>query len=361
VKDRDRTTLPPEKIRRIAEDRVAVVVNGNARRVSDELVESLDQIVQSGDLFLSRSLDEGRDIARRIVERGYPTVLTGGGDGTFVQMVTWIVRESSKQGATPPRFGLLRLGTGNAVAWVLGAQNSRSRGVFADLGRLRREGGSRPLRLLNVEGTLTPFAGLGGDAVALHHFEQVKGAFQRTPLLRNFATGGVAYAVALVGRVMPEYLVRPRTTLRIVNEGQPAHLLGPDGQPVGAPIETGEVIFEGQTKLAAMSTIPYWGFGARVFPFANEREDRFNLRLIDISSLDLALNIRSIWHGTYRSPRVIDYLAHQIRVECHEPTPFQIGGDSAGKRDEVTVSLADEPIQVVDYYAPPIIDREAQR
>ena len=356
MKDRNRTTLPPEQIRRIAEDRVAVVVNGNARRVSDELVESLDQIVQSGDLFVSRDLDEGRDIARRIVERGYPTVLTGGGDGTFVQMVTWIIRESKKQGSPPPRFGLLRLGTGNALAWVLGAQNSRSRGVFADLGRLRREGGSRPLRLLNAEGTLTPFAGLGGDAVALHHFEQVKGAFQRTPVLRSFATGGVAYAVALITRVMPEYLVRPRTPVRVINEGEPAQLLGPDGQPAGPPIKEGGVIFEGETKLVAMSTIPYWGFGARVFPFANEREDRFNLRLIDISSIDLALNIRSIWKGTYRSPRVVDFLAQKVRVECEKPTPFQIGGDSVGKRDEVTVHLADEPIQVVDYYAPPIID-----
>src|SRR5690606_31675790 len=73
-----------------AADRVAVVVNGRAKQVTEDLVETLDQIVQSGDLFVSRSLQEGQDIARVIVERGYPTVLTGGGDGTFVQMVSWI-------------------------------------------------------------------------------------------------------------------------------------------------------------------------------------------------------------------------------------------------------------------------------
>jgi hypothetical protein len=39
-------------------DRVAVVLNGNARQVTDELVESFDQLVGSGDLFLSRSLEE---------------------------------------------------------------------------------------------------------------------------------------------------------------------------------------------------------------------------------------------------------------------------------------------------------------
>ena len=106
----------------VAEDRVAVVVNGNAKRVSDDLVDMLDQIIQSGDLFVSRSLDEGREIARRIVARRYPTVLTGGGDGTFTQMVTWIVQEAERKGVEPPRFGMLKLGTGNALAWVLGAQ-----------------------------------------------------------------------------------------------------------------------------------------------------------------------------------------------------------------------------------------------
>ena len=52
-----------------AADRVAVVVNGNAKQVTDELVEILDQIVQSGDLFVSRSLEEGREIARTEFER----------------------------------------------------------------------------------------------------------------------------------------------------------------------------------------------------------------------------------------------------------------------------------------------------
>ena len=356
MKDRNRTTLPPEAAKQIAEDRVAIVVNGNARRVSHDLVESLDQIVQSGDLFVSRTMDEGRDIARRIAERGYPTVLTGGGDGTFVQMVTWISRECAKQGVSPPRFGLLRLGTGNALAWVLGAQNSRSRGVFADMARLRREGGSRPLRLLDAEGTLTPFAGLGGDAVALHHFEQVKATFQRTPMLRSVGTGGLAYFVALVGRVLPEYLVRPRIQVRVINEGEPVERIGPDGQPAGRPIQNGETVFEGKTKIVAMSSIPYWGFGARIFPFADEREDRFNLRMVDITSLELAANIRSIWRGTYRHPRVIDFLAQRVRVECEVPTPFQVGGDSCGKRERVSIGLAERPIQVVDYYAPPNVD-----
>src|SRR5262245_37529240 len=155
-------------------DRVAVVVNGNARQVTEDLVEVLDQIVQSGDLFVSRDLAEAERIARTIAERRYHTVLTGGGDGTFVHMVTLIVREARALGDAPPRFGLLKLGTGNALAWVLGSQDARKQGVVADLGRLRTEGGSRALRLINVEDTLTPFAGLGVDAICLEHYGTTK-------------------------------------------------------------------------------------------------------------------------------------------------------------------------------------------
>jgi len=354
----ERATLPPERVRQIAQARVAVVVNGNARRVSEELVQVLDQLVQSGDLFVSRSLDEGRDIARRIVEQGYHTVLTGGGDGTFVQTVTWIVHESKKQGHEPPRFGLLRLGTGNALAWVLGAQNSRRRGVFADLSRLRREGGSRPLRLLEVEGTLSPFAGLGGDAIALQHFHNVKSLFERTPVLKKVGTGSLAYAAAIFGRVLPEYVTKPKLRVRVINLGAPALVIGPDGRPAERTIPAGATIFEGATKLVAASSIPYWGFGARVFPFADEKEGMFSLRLVDYSPFEFVREFRGIFNGTYRSESVIDVLAERVRVESDDPIPFQIGGDPHGERTSVEIAISDTPIRVVDYYAPPeVVER----
>jgi diacylglycerol kinase family enzyme len=338
---------------RAAPDRVAVVVNGNAKGVTDDLVAILDQIVQSGDLLVSRSLDEGRDIARMIVERGYPTVVTGGGDGTFTQMVTFVVQEADRQKRPVPRFGLLRLGTGNALAWVLGATAERGKGALADLARLRTEGGSRELRLLEVEGTLTPFAGLGVDATALSHFKDVKAVFERTPVLRRAATGGVAYAVSIVGRTLPEYLVRPHPRVRIVNEGADALRLGVNGQPVGAPVRHGETIYEGPSRMVAMSTIPYWGFGARAFPFALDREDRFSLRVVDLSSFDVALHIRALWKGTYRSDKMHDFLVEAVRIEYASPMPLQIGGDPVGSRTVVRAALSARPIRVVDFYSPP--------
>jgi diacylglycerol kinase family enzyme len=336
-------------------DRVAVVVNGNARRVSEDLVEVLDQIVQSGDLFVSRDLAEAERIARTIAERGYRTVLTGGGDGTFVHMVTLIVREAARRKRKPPRFGLLKLGTGNALAWVLGSQDERKNGVVADLGRLRTEGGSRSLRLLEVEGNLTPFAGLGVDAICLEHYDTTRDWLSRGAL-KPLATGPLAYTLSVVARSLPEFLIRPHPHVRIVNEGAPVIVMGRADKPI-AEYGRGSVIYDGPSRLVAMSTIPYWGFGARIFPFADEREDRFSLRVCDITSLQVAAHIRSIWRGTYRADSVHDFLCERITIHYDDPMPLQIGGDVVGRRTVVAASLA-EPVEVVDYYAPPPISAD---
>jgi diacylglycerol kinase family enzyme len=335
-----------------AVDRIAIVVNGRARQVTSDIVEVLDQIIQSGDLFVSRDLAEAERIAHTIVERGYRTVLTGGGDGTFVHMVTLVVREARARGKSVPRFGLLKLGTGNALSWVLGSQQTSSKkAVVADLARLRSEGGSRALRLLDVEGRLTPFAGLGVDAVCLEHYGTTKDLLARTRLTRPLSTGASAYFISTVTRSLPEFLLRAHPRVRIVNEGAPVQCIGADDRPA-QELARGELLYEGPATLVSMSTIPYWGFGARIFPFAEERDDRFSLRVGDIGSVEVAMHLRSIWRGSYRSKKVHDFLCERIAIHYDEPMPLQIGGDVVGRRAVVRASLA-PPIEVVDYYAPP--------
>jgi len=336
-----------------ATDRVAVVVNGNARQVTGDLVDTLDQIVQSGDLFVSRSLEEGQDIARTIVERGYPTVLTGGGDGTFVQMVTWVARIAAELDRPLPRFGLLRLGTGNALAWVLGAQSKQTKGVVADLARLRREGGSRLLRLLDVEGMLTPFAGLGADAIALEHHQRTREQLDGVRWLKPLASPAVTYALSIATRSVPHYLFGRMPAFRVINNGSPAARMGQDGRPVGRDVRHGETLYEGPATILAFSTIPYWGLGARAFPYADEREARYSLRVVNFGSLEVVSHIRKIWDGTYRSDRLHDFLADDVLIECDTPTPLQVGGDVIGIRERTSAKLSTLPVRVVDYYSPP--------
>jgi hypothetical protein len=227
--------------------------------------------------------------------------------------------------------------------------------VVTDLARLRTQAGSRKLRLLEVEGTLTPFAGLGIDAIALTHYVETRDALRRIPLLARYSSGGLAYFASIVGRSLPEYLIRSHPHVRVVNEGAPAVRLGVDGQPVGQEIRAGEVLYDGPSRMVCMSTIPYWGFGARIFPFANDREDRFNLRVVDLTSFDVAIHIRRIWNGTYRSDKVHDFLVERVSIHYDEPMPLQIGGDPVGARTVTHAALAKKPIDVVDYYSPPTL------
>ena len=176
---RERGSLESQALVAPPSDRIAVVVNGNAKAVNAEVIDTLDQILSAGELFISRRVEEGRYIARTLVERGYGTVLLGGGDGTFTVMVSDIVREARRQGKVPPRFGLLRLGTGNALAWVIGATSAKRGGLQVDLERLRGDAGSRPIRLVEVEEYLAPFAGFGIDALVLRDYERVKKTIAR--------------------------------------------------------------------------------------------------------------------------------------------------------------------------------------
>lgn len=342
-------TLPPPQ------ERVAVVVNGNAKNVTNEIVETLDQILLGGDLFVSRRLEEGPEIAQTIADRGYGTVLTGGGDGTFTVMVTEVVRACRRRGRKPPRFGLLRLGTGNSLAWVVGASNAKGRGLAADIVRLREEAGSRPMRLIEVDDYLSPFCGFGVDAVVLHHKEATKAWMLTLPVLKRLATGEAIYAVSTFTRTFPYYLMRSNPHIRVINEGADAYHVGYNGSIIGAPIPKGAVVYEGPARIVCCSTIPYYGFGFRIFPYAEEREDRMSLRVSTVPVPTFIRNFPAIWRGEYHNPKIIeDFLVDDVTIEVDPPTPFQIGGDPHGTRERARMRLSPDPIQLVDFYAPPM-------
>lgn len=333
--------------------RIAVVVNGNAKSVTEDVIATLDQILAGGDLFVSRHIEEAAEIAEIVVERGYGTVLTGGGDGTFTVMVTEIVRAARHLGRETPRFGLLRLGTGNALAWVVGASPGKE-GLRADIRRLHEdEAGSREIRLVDVEGFLTPFAGAGADAQVLADYNQTKAWLKRTPL-RPIAAGLFGYALAAASRSLPGYLFGKMPRVRITNEGADAFRVTPDGGVAQEPIAGGQVIFEGPARLASLSTIPYVGFGFKLFPFTELRADRMQLRASSIGSGEFLTHMGQIWDGTYRSEQTVqDFLVERIKIELDPATDFQIGGDPQGKRSVIRASVSEQPIRLVDFYARP--------
>src|SRR4030081_2576564 len=75
------------------ESKVAIVLNANARGVSERVIHSLSHTVSEEDLFVSHSRMEARRIARTVLERQYPIVFCGGGDETFVLLVNELFQQ----------------------------------------------------------------------------------------------------------------------------------------------------------------------------------------------------------------------------------------------------------------------------
>ena len=339
----------------LLEQRIAVVVNGNAKNATADVISTLDQILSGGDLFVSRKLSDARHIAKTLVARGYGTVLTGGGDGTFTVMVTEVVHEARRYGKPLPRFGLLKLGTGNSLAWVVGAQGADKHELQADIRRLIEDAGSRSMRLIEVEGFIAPFCGLGADALVLADYGKVKGALSKTPLAR-IAPGPLSYILATTTRSIPRFFGLKMPHCRVRNDGAEAFRLGPKGSVIGPPVPTGQTLYEGPMRICALSTIPYYGYGFRMFPYAEERPDRMHLRGATMTPLEFVRHFNEMWRGDYDNPSTLfDYLVESLSIELDPPTDFQIGGDPRGKRAKLEISLSPTPIQLVDFYAPPSV------
>ena len=198
-------------------NKVAIVLNGRAKSVSEALIRDLSQVMRDETLFFSRSLEQSRFIAKSIVNQGFDVVLCGGGDGTFSQVVTDIM---GCHPAKPPAFGTLRLGTGNALATTLKAAPGNRQGLAEDLLLARMCKVQARLPLLRVEGKLSPFAGLGLDALILEDYNNTRRALEQTPL-ELLGKGSMGYAMAIASRSLWKLMLKPLPEVTIRNEGAP--------------------------------------------------------------------------------------------------------------------------------------------
>ncbi len=330
---------------------VAVLLNANAKQVNARVQAALSCLLPHEHLFLSRSPDEANAIAEEVVARRYHTVFTGGGDGTFVSWVNRILETADRRSARPPRFGVLALGTGNAVAGMVGASPRRhvqdlSRYLRGEVDRVRR------LDLLTCGGRRTPFAGVGVDAAVLNDYNWVRSRLAGTPL-RRLGLGGCGYGLAVALRSVPRALIDRRPSYcEIVNVGRPAWRLDARGNRMGRPIGHGELLYAGPAMLAAASTVPYYGLGLKAFPFAEKTRGMMQLRIAaEICVATLLMNLGRIWSGDFQHEGLLDFHAERVTARFERPVPLQVGGDAEGWRDEVTFGMADRQVEIVDFGA----------
>jgi len=329
-------------------EQTAVLLNANARQVSPRVRAALSDLVPTENLFFSRDHDDAHRIADAVMSRGFDTVFTGGGDGTFVSWVNHILDRAETHGASAPRFGVLALGTGNAVAEMVGA------GRPIDDLRRHLSGEVLPgrrLDLVTCDGRRTPFAGVGIDAAVLNDYGWLKERLggRAGPL----ASGLLGYGLAIALRSAPrQVLQRKPSYCEILNTGSPAWRLDTSGERVGRAIDHGELLYAGPCMMAGGSTAPFYGFKLRAFPFAGRRRGMMQVRVITrIPVPSLILNARKIFSGEFVHPGLLDFEADRVEMSFDRPVPYQVGGDAEGHREKLTLGIAPRSVELLDYAA----------
>jgi len=325
------------------EARYAVILNANAKRVSREVEELVGEVVSPDDLFLSSSAEEAATITEEIVRRGYGTVFAGGGDGTVMDFLDQISRVEP---AERPAVGILKLGTGNAMARLVSSGN-----VLADL---KTFSATTPrdvfsLGLLEAEGRRFPFSGLGLDAEILNDYRAVKEA-AKSDLMKRMAQNVSGYFFAFGIKTFPRMLRRAITRrhpqVRAVALDEPVLLVAPDGTEIrrDAP---GEPFYEGKAISSFAGTVPYYGYGLKILPLAGTDPQRMHLRIADIGVFRAMWNLPKLWRGTFTGEGIHNFLAPAVSLEYDQEMPFQVGGDAEGFRKSVEFRMVPEAVQLL--------------
>lgn len=333
----------------------AALLNGRARKVTPAVVRALRHALPDSTILVSEDFEQARRHVRELIKERPDVILSGGGDGAAMRLLNFWREEG---GGELPTLGILRLGTGNAWARVVGAPK-----FFAHVGKLARlRGETLPVEeftLVEVENHLCHFAGVGWDARILNDYQrnldkrssQLVGS--RVASWLHKGVRGYLYSVVRI--TVPEEWVRlhKQGHAQVVLEN-----LGPevfrfaDGKAV--PLPDGSRIHQGPISVGAASTIPEWGYGLRAFPHARLKPGMINLRVYEGHVVDAVLNAANLWRGIDVAG-MHDWFGTAVRMRFSRPMPFQIGGDAMGERTEIVLRAARETVRVVDW------SRAAQR
>lgn len=336
------------------ETKIAVVLNGTARNVTQSVINEVRRQLTNEKLYISNSLEHSKKIAKKIIDGRFEVVMCGGGDGTFGRIITDIHSLKPKK---MPAFGVLRLGTGNGVAEALGvapyAQSwtGEVKGIEGELNQAKNPNARINKTILKINETYAPFAGIGMDGVILNDYNAIKTFLDKIPLVPKKNRGTIDYALAITMISFWRYFLSEKMPLFIVRNGnKEAHRIGYHGDPVGT-LKPGEILYRGPALVISASTIPYYGWGVRAFPQANSflMKDFFQLRISSMDILETLFQLPALFFGRLEHPKIWDYACREVTIELlntSENKKYRKGlhsqesGNPLGKLKKMKIELA---------------------
>lgn len=325
--------------------RYAVLLNALAKGWTGELHQQIQRLVPSKDLYLTDDLRQAERTVDMLLNRDYDVIFTGGGDGTIVFLVNAIEERVQRGDITreeAPPVGVLRMGSGNAIATYLGTDSATS--------KLRALRAGAPLaihsiNLIRGNDGLFPFAGIGWDAEILNDYEDFKDAVRDTAL-ENHATGLKGYVAAIATRTLPRVLRQPPTEIVVTNRGEQAFKIDQDGEIV-AEYGPGDVLYDGPIRTCATASVSYWGYRIRMFPYATLKWGFAMLRCFNGTVGRILGHLPSFWRGRFPEGDIVDFLYEDVEITAHgKSLPYQVTGEAAGYERQLDWNVPDTPVRL---------------
>lgn len=302
--------------------KVAVLLNARAKGWTGTIHHDVQRYVSSKDLFLTENFHQAKHTVERLLYSDYEAIFAGGGDGTIMYLINMLeaaIRAGKIAREDAPLLGVLRLGTGNALATYLSTSN-----IIDDL-RAIKSGAQLTVHAVNMlEGqdeTLFPFAGIGWDADILNDYDNVKDAVRDTAA-EQYITGLGGYGAAITLRTIPRAITQQPVRVRLTNKGDRAIRINYQGE-VSQEYAKGELMYEGRARICGAASIPYWGFQVRMFPHADRYPDLFQCRCYHGGVAEIVTHLRRFWRGRVNEASIHDFLAKEVHVELLDsPVPY---------------------------------------
>jgi hypothetical protein len=333
-------------------DGVAILFNGRARQVTYAVVHAMRKALPGALVLVSQDMEQAERHTRLIVEARPSVIISGGGDGAATRLINMLRRFLPAQEPFPA-IGMLRLGTGNAWARSSGAE--RYFRTVRRLPHLRWPVPTLRFHLVEVEGALCPFSGVGWDARILNDYQrnldrrssQIFGS----RIFTRLHTGLGGYLYSLARHTLPRELVemrRPQPTVRLERLVGEAFRLDAAGYPTACNEE--KVLYEGPLSHGAAATCQEYGYGIRAFPFAGQMPGFINVRIYDRRVTEALRHAKQLWTGL-PVPGLHDFCVKRARMTFSRPMPFEVGGDAQGERTLIDFAVADRSVEIVHWNA----------
>lgn len=323
--------------------RAAFLLNTNAKSVTKRLLQKLSAQIPREHLYLSENLKEAEACVETVITKGYAYLFCGGGDGTAITTINLMNEYKTRHPhAHLPKIGVLRLGTGNALARYLGADKPKR-----DIKAILQGKPITPILLSMIETTLgeqTPFAGIGYDGELMNDFESVKDIFFESPF-RKFFSSVFGFTVAGVLKTLPRQIARDLPQIKVSTAFPAYRIKEVRGVDEEIYLDKGQILYEGKAPMISVGTIPWVGYGITLFPFANRRPGYMQLRISAVPlSICLSNIYPSIWHGHFRHKKLYDFLVKDVTIESEHSLPYQWGGDAMGYKKQLYFRVSKEPV-----------------